>query len=655
MADLKRAAHELYLKCLGTQSDITAADGYDLEQKVVELRNEMRMLILQFLCNCMPQERFKFQEFPNIILQSSSMEFFEPIKASEAFTNLESYIILLCIMPWKQEFHQIKKYGGFYQTKIESHLKNADSIFKLIGFNETSAGLLVLSHSTKLEFLQYVAFECFVASTECHITENVWRRVFDRGLTITGVVQIRQQNRGTEDDVVALIELKYGKSVIKGISENVVDSRIIQEADEKRSILSGQSLTDPFRNKLENYMQKAKKLSDFEDIPFIDEGVKENEYTPINLDEQILASLQLVEGKNVSPAVSEISTPGLKASQEWSFVREGLEKNYGKKYFEGPRKDILENEPEIKPHSSKQGKYVKVLVENPDPGYVNSDVSRQLKKIAHQHELGNNPLYSVSKDSDYATGTGSEAFFPPTIDSSSQSMRTRGNRQVTDTILTKGSGVHYPAPDANRYSKTEPILRRQQVPVEQIQNAYNPYNTQSHQARQTYGYTNANSGLAGNMDNIQKYQKRTSAPLVQTEKVDPTKFLPVVTSEPMLSGTRSFSEVTKRNTADGMVRPGSRTIHNMPQQNIPVQTKNLMTQNTVNPQWACPYCTYFNNPLTDVCEMCSKSRDPNMEIDSPPCAGYTSRICDQCTLENEKGSMNCHACGHELSRTQTVV
>lgn len=114
MDDPKRVAHEEYIRYLEVRSDSTGTNSFDLEQDIIERRAKIRMLIYQFLCTCVPQERFKFQEFPNLILQSTFMKFFEPIKAAEAFNNLESYITLLCIMPWKQEFHQIKvKYRTF--------------------------------------------------------------------------------------------------------------------------------------------------------------------------------------------------------------------------------------------------------------------------------------------------------------------------------------------------------------------------------------------------------------------------------------------------------------------------------------------------------------------------------------------------------------
>lgn len=314
----------------------------------------------------------------------------------------------------------------------------------------------------------------------------------------------------------------------------------------------------------------------------------------------------------------------------------------------------MEKEQDIKPHSfTGKDRYVKVGVEKPGIGYVNHEIAKDWRK--QQLEPGQmNALYSESKDSDYATGT-SELFYPPTIDShpqsNQQSLRKRGPfvaniKQVTEPVLVKGSGVHYQAPDYNRQSRTEPILRRQAG--DQTKIALDP----NQQSRQTYAFASTNSG---NLENIQKYQKRVSAPLAQMENVVQTKNLPAETSARIPQASQSFSEASRWNTMDGAVTKGSKTIHNIPQRTIPKQVNNVAPQKIVNPEWSCRYCTFFNSPHTDICEMCSKSRDPNIETDSPPMVGDTSRVCDHCTLENEKDSTCCHACGQELRRTQTVV
>lgn len=119
MDDKKRAVQSYcsYLHCRATY--VSSIYSFDAEQQMNQQRANAEILVLQFLCACLPQKRFIFPRFANIIMESSSRDNFELAKLSEAFVNLENYVVLLCIMPWKQEFHQIQvrlvKYY-FYKT-----------------------------------------------------------------------------------------------------------------------------------------------------------------------------------------------------------------------------------------------------------------------------------------------------------------------------------------------------------------------------------------------------------------------------------------------------------------------------------------------------------------------------------------------------------
>lgn len=645
------AAFDYYQHYLNSQAESCGSYTVEEELSLTETRHKIKLLVIQFLYTCLPQERFRYAEFQNLIIQSSAMEFFDPIKAAESFGNLEKYIILLCIMPWKLEFHQIKKYGGFYQTKIEAHLRNADTILKLIGFNEITAGLLTFTPGSN-NMLPYIAFECLVAAEECRILETISSNPFEKEISISKIVQVRQTTSGSPEVVIRVIEGKYGKSVIKttGIAENVIDARRSFQTDEKRNS-PGFASTEPFRSKLQNYMQTAKKLSTDpgDDIPYIDEGVgvKDSNYTPINLDEQILASLKMVEGKDNKTVINhENLSQCLKPSQEWNFVREGLEKNYGKQYFEGPRGDLLENQlPERHNMGVNEPAYVKLYAQKQDPGYVNSETANQFKKdfkVQHQQEFSpSSQAFSESKDSAYGTyGTVStSAMYPPSFN---EQMRRRGNApqgQVTDTVLTKSTGIS--PVSTGLYAKTEPVLRKSTVDES---NAQRQYNTQPYYRAPVYA--NATPVAAENMDNIQKY-KRSSAPSAPARPMpDPVQYLPVVnTGLKNVPVSRSYTETTQRNTTDSSRMSSSVNIP-------PVKSNGAFAKTN----WSCPHCTYFNENKLDVCEMCSKSRDSQTEMDSPPLAGHSSRICEQCTLENERNSVTCHACGHHLNNgLQTVI
>lgn len=67
--------------------------------------------------------------------------------------------------------------------------------------------------------------------------------------------------------------------------------------------------------------------------------------------------------------------------------------------------------------------------------------------------------------------------------------------------------------------------------------------------------------------------------------------------------------------------------------------------------WACPYCTYNNAKTSDVCKMCSKSR--NVTEEAPLESG--GKHCSRCTLVNKKEAMKCEACQESLKNSPTYV
>lgn len=629
--DVRRMAFDLYEKMIAIERDACGTYAFEQEQNLSEMQAKVELLLLQFLCFCLPQERFKYREFQNMIIQSSSMNGFEPIKAAEAFKNLEGYVVLLCVMPWKQEFRNIKKFNGFYQTKIESHLRNADTVFKLIGYSELKAGVLTLARKVHTDVLQSIAFECLIASQECYLLERVWKQIFDWGLSISQVVRYRQQFRGSDEELVEV--LRQEKTNVNS-ADNVLDCRMLPPDLNRRSS-AGVASTAPFRHKLENYAMMAKKHSNdtVEDIPFIDEGVKDSNFVPVNLDEQIMASLKMVEGQGNKFVESGTNLEqNVKPSQEWNFVREGLERSYGKQYFDGPRKDLLENQPVDRHIQRKEGPYVKVFAESPDPGYVNSDIANKQKKLQakqlQQTAYMSSGMTGISESKDSAYGSAYQtasvtpsntALFPPSIGSADDQMRKRGNgmpRQVTDTIITKG--VKSERSHTGGFANTEPILRKTDAVAQKL------YHTQTYP-----GY-----GQEKNLENIQRYKRASAPPLQKAEPFMQTrgKNMPL---------TGSYNDSAPTNTVDSA------------QPNRMVQ--NISVQNSHETPWACIHCTYLNNPMTDICDMCFKSRISQTEVDSPLFVGHSSRICDQCTLENEINSDTCHACGNQLRGLQTVI
>ncbi|KAL5022700.1 hypothetical protein ScPMuIL_001855 [Solemya velum] len=99
-----------------------------------KIRERLDELTYQYLTNVEPNNRFSFKEFPDIIIKNLTNSSFQPHKAKRVFAKIETYLIQVVTNPWKKEFHSIREYCGFYQTRIESNLKGCQTIFELAGY-----------------------------------------------------------------------------------------------------------------------------------------------------------------------------------------------------------------------------------------------------------------------------------------------------------------------------------------------------------------------------------------------------------------------------------------------------------------------------------------------------------------------------------------
>ena len=108
MGDLISEAHTKYLKLMAYQQDRTGQQDEESSGHIHQQRQNIVALVLQFLCVCRPEKRFRYREISKIICDSSRAKTFEPEKAGQAFLCLEDYIVLLYLKPWKTEYHTIK-------------------------------------------------------------------------------------------------------------------------------------------------------------------------------------------------------------------------------------------------------------------------------------------------------------------------------------------------------------------------------------------------------------------------------------------------------------------------------------------------------------------------------------------------------------------
>lgn len=283
-------------------------------------------ILVEFLSLCKPEEKFSFHEFHKILNFSSSESDFDLTKASEAFETLEFFLITIWKNSWKPEFKRIRKYCGFYQTKIESHLKKSEEVFKLIGYVE-NGDTLVLNRRLNQDVVLSVGFECILASVECILVSRIRNRI-ETPKRPYEIFTLRQKYCGSEDEFVSLLAGSRKDAHAK------THSKLDDTEVDHNSVTFSPSEERPGHH----------------DIPFIDDdadGHKEYDQISPNfeegtLDDHLMASLKLVSKEKKK--VEEPAPSPKKGSEEWSFVTDSLRKRYGEEYNWGQRGDILQAE-----------------------------------------------------------------------------------------------------------------------------------------------------------------------------------------------------------------------------------------------------------------------------------------------------------------------
>jgi hypothetical protein len=68
--------------------------------------------------------------------------------------------------------------------------------------------------------------------------------------------------------------------------------------------------------------------------------------------------------------------------------------------------------------------------------------------------------------------------------------------------------------------------------------------------------------------------------------------------------------------------------------------------------WNCATCTFENDPMMLVCELCSQPKEKDL-LEEPPIIGRGGSsddkiVCDKCTFKNTLDSVKCQTCGVSL-------
>ncbi|XP_046356525.1 uncharacterized protein LOC124135299 [Haliotis rufescens] len=380
----KDQARVLYIKSFNNETALGS-------QTMGQVSKSVKKLVRDSLSRIERKCRFEYQEFWAVIEKTAERGKLIPDKAAEAFKNLEKYFILLYKMPWKREFRKLKTYCGFFQSKIRSHLEDPESIICLVGFQPDTANTLVLKGEPDLQLIIAVAFECVVATVECEMLSEFHRKMKEGGANVSDVVRWRDTGvlpavKNTEDEDRNGFKTREGESRIDSAYASAAPSSV-----RNKVVLAGATGGVP-RN-----------------LPFIDEDdhfVDDTGYVEGTIDEHYMASLQRLSQNPQRQAAPQ------SGSDDWAFVREGLETKYGTKYFDGARGDVIRNSREhirLPPRDEQSDEGIDIEEEPPAVNIEHPPV-----RISPRSQVT-----SVSQDrtmaresSGYRTGS-SQVFYPP--------------------------------------------------------------------------------------------------------------------------------------------------------------------------------------------------------------------------------------------------
>jgi len=203
---------QLHLKYL--QSEDTPAK--------LDIRKKLEGLVAEYLAIVPQQRKFVNPITGDIVANSAKWKpDFSLIKAANAFRAIEQYAANLINQPWRQEFWSIRQYSGFYKHSVETALFGAEKMFLDMGYCPGSqAQVLSLpparpgQHPVNTDLVTSVARDCVLACVECGLLAEVHSALSVQFPTsLEEVVEFRRDHIGSAE--VCVRELLYRKNQLR--------------------------------------------------------------------------------------------------------------------------------------------------------------------------------------------------------------------------------------------------------------------------------------------------------------------------------------------------------------------------------------------------------------------------------------------------------
>ncbi|KAJ8935433.1 hypothetical protein NQ314_012853 [Rhamnusium bicolor] len=589
----------------------------------IDQRNKLEEYIHDFLCVAAHAQKFTFQETGEVLQRSASRKKdFSGYKAATGFNAIQLYAGNLLSQPWRKEYRQIKTYCGFYKHQIEANLVGAEMIFEAMGYKHYGDGILLLEGPICPDRVAAVSKDCLIAYVECQIMKAIWEEISSSfKITWLEVLEFRKSHLcGLEQSIKALIYRHHQR----------------QYQEHTRSYSQG---SDPFGN------ARCQPISIPSTSPVL----------PIN---------------NSFPPLSGLSShhhvglpPPPQPMQPYVYTNGYCANNYT---TYGPYAYMPYGQPIVKPNTN--GYY-----------YTNGFVTPPLPS-SYQYPVPTGPLIDLEPHNgtyDIVDSSGHKPRHPEHINNdlhksknNNEAKSNAGDRE-TDKEDSQFENWDYVYRNLESQGYSKDLGERGDV--------LSPNSQRQAKEGKKIKETNLDEALNNLIVNDRPLKMNEAVKKLEQEKrklPDNPKLDKQPSPSSSYENVGGPSETVKKPMPNpnkiisyaktkSLPRDKNSTISEKPIQSKTLDIRKakeeivnkLMDYNVTDNsrpdsnKWQCKACTFLNDSVKDICDMCSKSRSTTAE--QPMEIGGAE--CSKCTLVNPKNLKVCEACGASLKNSPTYI
>ncbi|KAG5890906.1 hypothetical protein JTB14_024904 [Gonioctena quinquepunctata] len=572
----------------------------------IDQRSKLEEYIHEFLCVVTNAQKFTFSETQEVLQRSAiSKKDFSGYKATTGFNAIQLYAGNLLSQPWRREYRQIKTYCGFYKHQIEANLIGAMKMFEAMGYQQHSDQLLVLEGPICPDRVAAVSRDCLIAYVECQILKVIWEEL------------------STSYKISWLEVLEFRKNHVCSPEESIKALK--------------------YKQQQRQYQQHTRSYS---------QGC---EPMPSN------RCLQL---SNMSPLVVNHSFPppnhvhvGLPPMQECQFGG-GCCSNYSA--FPPAYAYMTYAEASARPNLNTNGYYNGYATPQIQPGLPYAVPTAKLIEVESQSiscldsldkpphksrhsEFMNNELHKVKNSNDVKNHSTDDA-----------SDRNESQFEDWEYVYRNLESQGYSKDLGERGDLLSPNSLRQRREMKKLKatnldEAFNDLTVNERTSKAQEIPKKITSDKNRNVE-LTKIDKQTS-PSSSYDNLVSTQVVKKQT--PKSSSIVNYVKKTlpRDKSSSQTEKPSTTKITETAKVKEDKTNRKKNNNKGIDESWHCKACTFLNNSVKDICEICGKSRSTTLE--QPIEVGGAE--CSKCTLVNPKNKTLCEACGASLIGSPTYI